>query len=109
MFDTRKNKVATVICLSLLFILYSAGVFYAGMYYQQMLTLRQETVPTQTRFIVKEYNNMITVFEEGSDIPQKVLNIDVETLRKQDRLRFQEGITVDSPGELIQLEEDFSS
>ena len=63
----------------------------------------------EERYIVKEYNNMIAVFEYGSDIPQKILDIDVDNIRKQDRERFQEGIIVNSADELAQLEEDFCS
>jgi hypothetical protein len=57
----------------------------------------------------QEYNNTIVVFEYGSDIPQKVLNIEPSRLRRHDRLRFKEGILVNSLQELAQLEEDFCS
>ena len=55
---------------------------------------------------IQQYNSCIRI---RSDIPQKVLNIEPSRLRRHDRLRFKEGILVNSLQELAQLEEDFCS
>lgn len=104
-----KNKILLISYITLLTFLYSLVLFQAGRYYGAAKYNQFNQATAVNHYVVKEYNNMIAVFEEGSDVPSKVLNIDVPSLRKQDRARFQEGIVVNSLDELTQLEEDFGS
>ena len=104
-----KKRILLIILASLTMLIYSFALLQIGMNIGKANQEQPLQAVTTNSYIVKEYNNMIAVFEEGSDVPQKVLDIDVTTLRNQDRLRFQEGIRVNSLDELIQLEEDFCS
>ena len=102
--NINKRKIITAISASVLVIAYSCGLFYAGTLFRPPAQAEAEP-----RFTVMEYNGAIAVFEPGCDLPQKILGIEVSTLRSTDRQRFREGITVDSLRELAELEEDFSS
>lgn len=105
-----KKKIILIACASILALVYSFALFKIGMYFGGAEQKAQSNqAATSGRYFVREYNNMIAVFEEGSDAPLRVLDIDIATLRKQDKLRFQEGIVVNSLDELAQLEEDFCS
>lgn len=88
--------------------LYSAALFAIGMHCGNIKNQPKQAEHT-ARYTVKEYNGKIAVFEFGSDIPKEVLSIDISTLRQYDRLRFSEGITLNSPYELSLLLEDFGS
>lgn len=105
---TKKNFLL-VACVAVLMFIYSFALFRIGIHYGGASTSRPQYAEEGTRYIVREYDNMIAVFEEGSDVPSRLLNINVSTLRKEDRLRFRQGIAVDSLDELAQLEEDFCS
>ena len=108
----KGNRFLLIIFVSVLTAAYSYGVFYAGTQYvgQGLCSFRfAETETTSARYIVREYNNAVAVFEPGSDVPQRVLSIDVSTLRGRDLERFRQGVEVGSLRELAELEEDFSS
>lgn len=89
-------------------VLYSVALFAIGMHCGNIKS-QPEQIEHTARYTVKEYNGKIAVFEFGSDIPKEVLSIDISTLRQYDRLRFLEGITLNSPYELSLLLEDFGS
>lgn len=109
-----KKRILLIVSASVAMFMYSFALLALGVYFgttinppYQSNVQAQSQIPT--RYIIKEHHNLIAVFVYGSDVPQKVLNIDVNSLRRQDRLKFQEGIVVNSNEELAQLEEDFSS
>ena len=106
MFKKKKLLIAFLCVLSFL---YSFALIRVGMYLGALKMGKAYQSIAAARYLIKEYNNTIVVFEYGSDIPQKVLSIDISRLRKHDRQRFKEGIIVNSLQELAQLEEDFCS
>ncbi|MDD3765626.1 MAG: hypothetical protein PHF89_00380 [Eubacteriales bacterium] len=105
----KRTKLAMIISISAFVIIYSAALVSLGIYLGKKQTTPPIAAVAATHFIVKEYNNQIAVFEEGSQIPIKYLSINIHSLRKQDRLKFQEGIVVENEIELAKLEEDFSN
>ncbi|MCK9479393.1 MAG: hypothetical protein M0R40_07820 [Firmicutes bacterium] len=88
---------------------YSATLFAIGMHCGIDIKGKAEQTEPAALYTVKEYNGKIAVFEFGSTTPQRILDIDVSTLRQYDRLRFLNGVTLNSPYELSLMLEDFGS
>ena len=104
--NENKKKILLTILITVFAAAYSYAVFHAGAQYYR------KTAATQSKgadgyYIVREYNGVIAVFELYVDMPQRVLSIDVSTLRTRDLERFRQGVTVNSLTELMELEEDF--
>ncbi|NLB80524.1 MAG: hypothetical protein GX800_02665 [Clostridiaceae bacterium] len=104
----RIKKPLFIIGTTALLALYSVTLFLLGTVYTVSNSATTQTAQ-KGQYVVKEHDGKIAVFEKGNAAPKKTLNIEVATLRQYDRLRFKEGVTVNSLYELSMLEEDFSS
>ncbi|MDR0406062.1 MAG: hypothetical protein LBH54_04600 [Clostridiales bacterium] len=104
-----KKKILFIAGIAALSCAYSFLLFTVGLRCGEARRERHEQASAASRYVARESGGRIAVFEDGSDTPLKVLEIDVSTLRKQDQLRLREGIAVDSLEALAQLEEDFGS
>ncbi len=105
----RSKKMLWIALSTLVFALYSFALLKVGMHIGYIESRQAYDSAPQTRYVVKAYNGMIAVFEGDAETPQRVFDIRVETLRKQDRERFEEGVVILSLDELARLIEDFGS
>lgn len=60
-------------------------------------------------YLLKEYNGKLAVFEQGSDLPYKEFDININTLSDYDKELLEIGITADSREKIRQLIEDYTS
>lgn len=61
------------------------------------------------RYILKEYQGYIGVFEEGKDTPLKIIETEVALLPETDQAQLEEGIVVVGKEELARITEDYGS
>ena len=63
----------------------------------------------QDIFIVKEYEGKIAVFKNDDSKPTTVYESYISLLPESDRIRLQNGITVDNTNDLQKIIEDYTS
>ena len=61
------------------------------------------------RYVLKEYQGYIGVFEEGKDTPLKIIETEVALLPETDQAQLEEGIVVVGKEELARITEDYGS
>lgn len=61
------------------------------------------------KYLLREYEQRLAVFRPGEDDPMQILPVYAATLPYADRLRLQQGISVESEEALQQLIEDLTS
>lgn len=60
-------------------------------------------------YLLKTYNGRLAVFEQGSDLPYKEFDININTLSDYDKELLENGITADSKEKIRKLIEDYTS
>ena len=104
----RKSEAAGIATAIVVLVLSVAVFFYAA------ANSREVTAPKKNeaviyQYVIKEYNGMIAVFENGEGKPIEIYEIPVETLPVEDVKNLQKGILVTTEAKLRQLLEDLTS
>ena len=70
---------------------------------------RPQQQQQQPCYIIKQYNGKVAVFKEGSNTPNQVFDVFVDTLPQVDAQALQSGILVTGDEDLKRLIEDYTS
>lgn len=97
------------------FILFMLAAIIAGIFSFQKKNIAQAETPTEIqatqprKYIIKEYNDMVAVFDKGSGLMVKITDSYVSALPEEDRKNLSKGIVVEDEESLRKLLEDLCS
>lgn len=107
----KKNN-RYIYCFSLVgIVLIIVGIFiYMYQYKNEKEIYKSESsIDSSYKYILKEYDKKIGVFEKDKDTPIRVIDISVETLPDYDIENLKNGIIIKDDVDLNRIIEDFDS
>ena len=104
----RRSEAAGIGTAVVVLVLSVAVFFYAAANSRTVTAPKKDETVTY-QYVIKEYNGIIAVFENGEGKPAEIYEVPVETLPAEDVKKLQEGIQVTTEEKLRQLLEDLTS